>query len=261
MEQNRTCRLHFFPDIPVDGSTLVIGEQKSSDNGGNGFRRMMLGRQQTPVPPALGKNSDLERKKEAVSESRTVDVKKGSEEKKEIEKKTELIERQAYEEGFCRGEKDGFNKVETKLAPVLKNFKQALCELEKLKKELCRKAEEETVELALAIAKKIVGHEVATNKEIISHVVKEALKKAEDQEKIRIRVNPTDMEMIRDPEFKHSEMFTHIHNITFEEDDSISAGGCVIETDFGNIDARIENQLNTVEETFKSELKKIQTRG
>jgi len=48
----------------------------------------------------------------------------------------------------------------------------------------------------------------------------------------------------------------NIENITFEEDETISDGGCVIETDFGNIDARIERQFQVVEEAFKSEIQR-----
>ncbi len=45
--------------------------------------------------------------------------------------------------------------------------------------------------------------------------------------------------------------------VIFEGDESITNGGCFIETNFGDIDARIEKQLHAVEEAFKSELRKL----
>ena len=41
------------------------------------------------------------------------------------------------------------------------------------------------------------------------------------------------------------------------EDTSIADGGCVIETDLGDIDARIEKQLQAVKEVLRSETKKL----
>ncbi|MBW2170284.1 MAG: hypothetical protein JRG69_13695, partial [Deltaproteobacteria bacterium] len=102
----------------------------------------------------------------------------------------------------------------------------------------------------------IVGYEVATNKEVILRVVKEALKKVVDHERIKIRISPSDLQVCKNAKFQFSDLIDNIESITFEEDDTILDGGCVIETDSGDIDARIEKQLQVVEETFKSELQK-----
>jgi len=174
----------------------------------------------------------------------------------EVEEKPKEIGQQAYIEGFAKGEKDAIESGKKILEPVLNSFREALLELEKIKKEICLNAEKETVELALAIAKKIVGYEVATNKEVILRVVKEALKKVVDHERIKIRISPSDLQVCKNAKFQFSDLIDNIESITFEEDDTILDGGCVIETDSGDIDARIEKQLQVVEETFKSELQK-----
>ena len=59
-----------------------------------------------------------------------------------------------------------------------------------------------------------------------------------------------DLEFLQAHDF--SKGFTHIKNISFEPDDTILSGGCVIETDFGDIDARIENQMAIVEKALRS---------
>ena len=38
-------------------------------------------------------------------------------------------------------------------------------------------------------------------------------------------------------------------------------GGCIIETNLGDIDARIEKQLQAVEEAFRSEINKLRIGG
>jgi flagellar assembly protein FliH len=47
-----------------------------------------------------------------------------------------------------------------------------------------------------------------------------------------------------------------VNNVTFEAEDSVQSGGCVIETDLGEIDARIEKQIQAVEESFRRAMEK-----
>jgi len=145
---------------------------------------------------------------------------------------------------------------ENKFKPVLNNFRQAFLELEKMRKEIYLHAEKKTVNLALAIAKKVVCHEIATNKEVVLNVVKEAVKKVVDHGRIIIKINPSDLQFIKNSDHGFLNFVDNIKNITFEEEETISDGGCVIETDFGNIDARIERQFQVVEEAFKSEIQR-----
>ena len=55
-----------------------------------------------------------------------------------------------------------------------------------------------------------------------------------------IKIHPTDKEYAESfrPELLH--MFSEIKNITFVANSGIARGGCVVETNFGVIDARIE---------------------
>ena len=45
-------------------------------------------------------------------------------------------------------------------------------------------------------------------------------------------------------------------DVTFIEDPSISCGGCIVESLSGDVDARIESQLQMIEEAFQPGLEK-----
>lgn len=177
-----------------------------------------------------------------------------------LQEKVKEIEEKAYDEGFSQGEKVGMETWKEKLEPVINNFRQALGELEDIRTRIYKNAEKEAVELALAIARKIVYREVATNKEIVANVVKEALKKAGNQGGIRVRVHPSDMSYIKNSDIGFSGLVDKAENVTLIEDDKIENGGCVVETDLGEIDARIRKQLEVVEEVFRSEYQKAELR-
>lgn len=231
LNQQERFEPYGFPAIPASNrceNGPDAGREKS-------FRRIDLAQPESCPPAWLGGPQ----KSDAATEDR-ID-------------KTKALEEQAFLEGFTEGEKAGIALEKKRTDSVLNNFNQALVELEKIKKEVYAKAEQETVKLALAVARKVVCHEVNTNKEVILSIVKEALKKVVDAEKIRIRINRSDLEFLKKKE-THFSTFDERRTITFEEDESIHTGGCVIETNFGEIDARVEKQLQVVEEVFKSQM-------
>lgn len=169
----------------------------------------------------------------------------------------ESAHHRAYLKGFAEGEQEGLAFGKKQLEPVLHNFRQALSELEKVKKQIHLNAEKEVVELALAVAKKIVCHEIATNKDTVLHVVKQALSKVADTDGIIIRLNPEDLRNIQSEKECSTTVIQGVANVTLEPDRGIQCGGCVIETRLGNIDARIEKQIEAVEEALKSELQRL----
>ena len=55
-------------------------------------------------------------------------------------------------------------------------------------------------------------------------------------------------------------MVESVKSVTVVEDSTVDRGGCIIETDFGQIDARISSQLHEIEEKIV-ELAPIKIRG
>jgi len=111
------------------------------------------------------------------------------------------------------------------------------------------------VELALHVARKVVRHELTVSKDTIVCVVQEAMTQLDDPGKISIRLNPDDLKKIRAAGETLSSVMDHLDTIHFEEDTGIDCGGCYIQTEYGEIDARIEEQLRTVEEAFRAEMR------
>ncbi len=174
-----------------------------------------------------------------------------------VKDKVIKIEEQAYIDGFAKGKIAGVKIGKKKFQPVLKNMQQSLVELETAKKKIYLNAEKGAVELALAIARKIVCCEISTNRNIVLSIVRKALEAIDGQEKIRIRMSPSDIRLIKDAELEWAALVDNVETIDFKEDENILNGGCVIETNLGEIDARIDKQLQVVEEAFDLELQRL----
>jgi len=170
---------------------------------------------------------------------------------------TKRLEEKAYLKGFEKGEKDGLESAGRRIELLLNSLKEALLGFQKAKKEILLNCERETVKLAFAIAKKIVCQEVATDKNIVLNVVKEALRKVENHKNIKIRLCPADLQFMNDVKSQIPGLMEDFDKVQFEADESIMGGGCVIDTRFGDIDARIDKQLQAVEEVFNAEINKL----
>jgi len=165
-------------------------------------------------------------------------------------------EAEAYQKGVQDGHKDGFKagiaeglkEIET----VLHSLQQAMQAVRKLRKELYLKAEKETVSLALAIARKILLQEPATNPKVLANVVKKTFETIAINAPVRIRINPSEMDYMRN----RRHLIPIEGEITFTEDAAISCGGCLVESLSGDVDARIESQIEMIEAAFLPGLEK-----
>ena len=129
-------------------------------------------------------------------------------------------------------------------------------QVKNLREETYQSVEKEVVELALAIARQVICREVTMDREIVVCVAREALAKVGDSGIIKIKMSTADLQFINETRHQLSSLISNIDDVTLEAEESIQSGGCIIETDLGEIDARIEKQLQAVEESFRAATEK-----
>ena len=224
-------RLHYFPDIPVDEAP----DADCSHSSDSGFQRIHF----------KNLNATCSDAAQATGPTETPEEKKGP--------SIDEIKIRAFQKGFTEGEKVGFEAGTKRVDPLINSFNEGLEQLKNIRREIHRKIEKEVAQLALSIAKKIVCHEVKTTEETVVCVAREALSRVENPGKIRVKLNPADLQFIQDTKSQLSHFLDDVDRIRFEAEDSIRSGGCLIETDMGDIDARIETQLQAIEESFQIE--------
>ncbi len=158
------------------------------------------------------------------------------------------LEKTAYENGFRQGEKAGMEIAERKMEAVMKRYTEAIFEVSRLRAGLYGRIEQEVVKLALAVARKIVHREIQVDADIIQTLVRVALSHVSEKSSVIIHLNPVDYNYVmeRRGELSQSEG----RDISLVADKSVERGGCLIQTDCGDIDARIEEEFREVERTF-----------
>lgn len=103
------------------------------------------------------------------------------------------------------------------------------------------KLDNEIVEVVFESVCKILGKSVVEKDAVVS-MVHEVIRHAQDRMHMIIRVAPLDFELIQDAKEKLCKGLNN--RVDVVADEHVTYGGCIVETDAGAIDGRIEQQLS-----------------
>jgi len=159
----------------------------------------------------------------------------------------EQIKAQSEQIGFEAGRAAGEAAVRKELAGHLENALALLNEAEMLRADRIVGSEQELLRLAVAIAEKIVGKELRTDSQAIQAMIRTALQKVAGAGRIKVRLHPDDLERLTAEDgLDFDEIFNEPKPIIFEADSAIKGGGCFVETEIGNVDARVKVQCERI---------------
>jgi type III secretion protein L len=133
-------------------------------------------------------------------------------------------------------------------------YREGLAEWDEVRREILRdresldaKYETQMVRLSVKIAEKIIGEELRTRPETIVSIVQECLVGIRNAQNLTIRVSSGEREeVLRQVEVLNREV--GLRNIQVIADQCVSPGGCIVESERGIIDARLETQLGRLQE-------------
>jgi flagellar assembly protein FliH len=121
-----------------------------------------------------------------------------------------------------------------------------LGEIDVLRSEIAMRSERELVRLAIEIAKKVVHREVTIDNEIVMTLARIGLSRMHNRIAATIHLNPDDLQFVE----AHRERLEAGHTLDLVEDRSIGRGGCLLHSEMGDVDARIEQQFAEIERAF-----------
>ena len=136
-------------------------------------------------------------------------------------------------------------ELEVKLVEERKRLDQVRLEFARDRQRFFAAAESQVVKLALAIARKILHRDAATEGLPLRATVKAALARVQDGSSTVLRVPLRDVEA-------WSAMFLHGSSAKVEVvgDEQMAEGACVLETNVGKVDLGQEMQMDEVERGF-----------
>ena len=149
----------------------------------------------------------------------------------------DAVRKQAFQEGFEAGKSSTEKRMAEKSAAKLQEISRVFDEIASYKTALRAEAEQELVDLAFAIARRIVRRELGVDPKAVGALVRTCMQDFPAVAVKKVLVNPHDLPSVQEalgPEVEAA------------GDDSIARGGAVLETDQGRLDARIDAQLEEI---------------
>lgn len=163
----------------------------------------------------------------------------------------EQLRQMAFKKGTDEGLAEGKRQAHSEYVDLMISARDLYVQGIKERRKLIETTEPELARLSIQIAEKIIGLEVTTNSDVIMGVVKEALSDMKDREQVRIHVNPDDYHIVNNDRTSLMRMVEGLKDFDLTIDSKVTRGGCIIETNLGNIDARLETQLGTIQTAFE----------
>jgi flagellar assembly protein FliH len=180
---------------------------------------------------------------------------------KKVLERLKLVQETAYQEayqlGLDEGKHEAFQSVSQEIKDRMQSFEQLLISIGNLKKELIENNESHLVQLAFHMAKRLAHAEIQADPKMVANVIREAIEKAQVEEEVVVQVAPSQIEFLETLKAETKREFEFMKPIKLEPVDGITPGGCVIQTNYGEIDARIEGRIEKLWEGIKEGLHRV----
>lgn len=210
------------------------------------------------------KNTQAQKiRQEAEDEARRIlaeAAKKAAELEGDIKARVAQTEREAFEKGLAEGREQGYAEGRAEAARLVERLHTILAKAIEKRGEIIQESETQIINLVLLIVKKVIKVISENQKNVVINNVVQALRKLRSRGDVVIRVNLADLQLTSEHVKDFMKMVENVKSITVLEDSSVDKGGCIIETDFGQIDGRVSSQLHEIEEKIL-ELMPIRSKG
>lgn len=153
----------------------------------------------------------------------------------------------AQNNGYKAGHEDGYGEGNQEAQRLVERIHKMIEAVQAKRQEILDNTEQQIVSLVILMAHKVVKIMSENQKSVIMSNVVQALKKVKGSGDVTLRVNMSDVKLTTEHISDFIHQVENIKNISVVEDSSVDKGGCIVETDFGAIDARISSQLAELE--------------
>jgi flagellar biosynthesis/type III secretory pathway protein FliH len=175
----------------------------------------------------------------------------------QVRREAEQKVKEAYAEGLRRGIEAGKLQFAQSVAESAIALKAAAATIGAAREEFLNSIEPQIIEVAGAIARRILQRESEEDPGLIGRTVRRALEHLIDRENVVIHLNPKDAEALRAQKIALLDEFEGVRNIVVQSDPEIGPGGCIVETERVHVDARIDAQLEQIIEALRDGLNHV----
>ena len=166
----------------------------------------------------------------------------------------ELIRDHARAEGHSEGVAQGRAEGVAQAHAAALALNEALAELRRHEHELAQNVERDAVQLALALAAKILAGTLEVEPERVLDVVAGALRRLSDRRQIVVLVDPEDLDCVSEALAELRAQAGGVELCEVHADRRVGRGGAIVRTLECEVDATVQTQLERAREVVLAEL-------
>jgi flagellar assembly protein FliH len=168
----------------------------------------------------------------------------------EAERIRESARAQGHEQGRAQGHADGIAEAQA----AAQALHAALADLHRQTDEIAQAVEHDAVELAIALAAKILAGTLEVQPERVLDTVAGALRRIADRRRIAVLVDPADLEVVSGAIGELQARTGGIELCEIQADRRVGRGGAIVRTQESEVDVTVQTQLERAREVVRAEL-------
>lgn len=111
-------------------------------------------------------------------------------------------------------------------------------------------SEASLVKLALQVAEKIIGEDLKRDPQVVLAICATAIEQVRYAKAMVLRVNPSDGALLREKRPRLMERVARTVDIAIKDDPEVEPGGCILQTEFGTVDAQLKTQFEMLRQVL-----------
>ena len=165
----------------------------------------------------------------------------------DAEAERDRLRKDAETKGYEEGHEEGYQKGVAEVERLIDRMHRITESVMQRREEILADTESQIVQLVILMARKVIKVISENQKNVVMANTLAALKKVKTRGEVTLRVNLEEVKLTSEHAQEFIDHVENIKGITVLEDSSVERGGCIVETDFGAIDARNSSQLQELE--------------
>jgi len=149
------------------------------------------------------------------------------------------IERDAFAKGYAQGERAGTEAGAVRADAMLRRLTATIEELASLRSDVLHAAERQVVQLALALAHRMLQREIDADRGLLLAMARVALDRMGEAVRATIRLHPDDFAVV----MTAREPSASADQVQVVADSSVARGGCLVQSEFGLMDVGLDSQI------------------
>lgn len=169
----------------------------------------------------------------------------------DLEAEAEAARAAGHEAGF----QAGMLEAQAQMASAITALQASADAVAAERQRVSAAVEAAAVELALRIAEQAIGATVAVQPETVVDVVRGALRRLVERERVTVLVNPEDLELVRGAAEALANELGGIESCDVQAERRVARGGAIVRTVEGEVDATLQTKLARAREAVAEALR------